>query len=142
MMGAKPKRHSVGSDRPGARLQRSGRPARRVLRPALALVVALLSGPASGQDATPLATAYVYKPDGTRHCDETAGVAIESMAQELVRAGISVHTRRKSHDGREGIAVCGSPTGSINVFEIEASDVPRAIELGFRRLEPSWLDAR
>lgn len=110
----------------------------------LAVVVWLVSlswiGPAGAQSSNEVETVLVYKPDGTLHCEATEGVSLDAMAEELVQSGISVHARRKSHDGREGIAVCGSPTGGINVYEIAASDLPRALELGFRRLDPAWLD--
>lgn len=77
----------------------------------LALVLLPLS-PAAAEPPGAPGTAYVYKPDGTRHCDTSAGIPLDSMAEELVRSGIPVHARRKSHDGREGVASCGNPTGS------------------------------
>jgi len=114
----------------------------RSFHPALSLAVVFLLAPAWGQESSALETAHVYKADGTRHCDATQGIALDAMAQELIRSGISVYAQQKSHDGREGIAVCGSPTGGINVYEIKASDLPRALPLGFERLDPAWLDAR
>jgi len=82
-------------------------------------------------------TAFVYKPDGSMHCDSARGISLEAMAQELIRNGISIYARRKSHDGREGIAVCGKPTGGINVYEISKSDLSRALQLGFQRFDLS-----
>ena len=64
------------------------------------------------------------------------------MAQVLIRSGIHVYTQRKSHDGREGIAACNNPTGSINVYEIAKSDLQKALQLGFKRLDPSWFAPR
>jgi hypothetical protein len=110
------------------------------LAPCLALL--LLLAPAAAQQPVGIQAAYVYKPDGTRHCDASPEVSLDSMAEELIRSGIPVHMRRKSHDGREGVAVCGNPTGSINVYEIGESDVPKALELGFRHLDRSWFNPR
>jgi hypothetical protein len=113
-----------------------------VLALALLLPSALLFPPARAQARPSPGTAFVYKPDGTRHCDQGAGVPLAAMAQQLDRGGVRVYTQRKSHDGREGIAVCGKPTGGINVFEIDASDRARALRMGFQPLDPSWLDPR
>ena len=110
--------------------------------PALSLVIIFLLAPAWGQKSSAVDMVYVYKPDGTRHCDTTEGISLDAMARELIRSSISVYTQRNSHDGREGIAICGSPTGSINVYEIKASDLPQALQLGSQRLDPSWFDAR
>jgi hypothetical protein len=101
-----------------------------------ALAIFLLLAPA--QQSYGVETAYVYKPDGTRHCEKTPGISLAAMAQVLIRSGIHVYTQRKSHDGREGIATCGNPTGSINVYEIARSDLQKALQLGFQRLDPSW----
>ena len=107
---------------------------------ALCLGLVWLLAPATAQQSGAADTAYVYKPDDTRHCDTSPGIPLDSMAQELIRSGIAVYTRRKSHDGREGVALCGKPTGSINVYEIAESDLARALELGFQHLDQSWFD--
>ena len=115
---------------------------KRTLNLILLLAIVLLPASAYAQQSGGSETAYVYKPDGTRHCNTAAGVSLDSMAQELVRGGIAVYARRKSHDGREGVAACGNPTGSINVYKIAESDLSKAFELGFQRLDPYWLDSR
>jgi hypothetical protein len=51
-------------------------------------------------------------------------------------------SRRKSYDGREGIALCGDPSGSINVYEIGKSDLSKALELGFKRLDKASSGSR
>ena len=108
----------------------------------LCLVLGFLLTPAAARLPDAPETAYVYKLDATRHCDTSPGISLDSMAEELIRSGIPVHTRRKSYDRREGVAVCGNPTGSINVYEIAESDLPKALELGFQRLDRSWFDPR
>ncbi len=79
-------------------------------------------------------TRFVFKPDGTIQCDKSQGVALGSMVQELKSADIKVFSMRKGYDGREGIALCGAPTGQINVYEIAISDVSEAVSLGFKQL--------
>lgn len=84
-------------------------------------------------------TLFVFKPDGTLQCGKSPGVALDSMAQELRSVGIKVFSSRKGYDGREGIALCGAPTGQINVYEIASSDVSEALGLGFKQLPANWL---
>lgn len=84
-------------------------------------------------------TLFVFKPDGTLQCDKSPGVTLGSMAQELRSVDIKVFSSRKGYDGREGIALCGAPTGQINVYEIASSDVSKALGLGFKPLPANWL---
>ncbi len=84
-------------------------------------------------------TLFVYKPDGTIQCDKFQGVALDTMEQELTSADIKVFSRRKGYDGREGIALCGAPTGQINVYEIASSDVSEAVRIGFKQLPANWI---
>lgn len=88
------------------------------------------------------ARVFVQKADGTVHCDGSAGTPLEEMARELAAEGIRVYSSHRSHDGREGVAQCGEPTGGINVYEITEPDVPRAAALGFERLDRAWIDSR
>jgi len=83
-------------------------------------------------------TLFVFKPDGTIHCDNSQGVALYTMEQELRSDDIRVFSSRKGYDGREGIAICGAPTGQINVYEIASSDVSEALSLGFKQLPENW----
>jgi hypothetical protein len=62
-------------------------------------------------DISPASTVFVFKLDGTVHCENSMGISLDSMEQKLTSAGIKVFSRRKGYDGREGIAVCGAPTG-------------------------------
>ena len=86
----------------------------------------------------PNSTNFVFKPDGTIHCDKSEGLALDFMEQELRSADIHVFSSRKGYDGREGIAVCGAPTGQINIYEIASSDVSEALDLGFNQLPENW----
>ena len=115
---------------------------RRSLRLALALAAVSPLGPAVAEEPREVEAAFVYKPDGSLHCETAPGESLDAMAHPLVEGGIAVRSSRKAHDGREGIAVCENPTGSINVYEIDASDLPRASKLGFQRLDPAWLEPR
>ena len=79
-------------------------------------------------------TIFVFKLDGAMHCEPDARVSVDSMAGELTSAGIEVFSRRNGYDGREGVAVCGAPTGQINIYEIASSDLSAALRLGFKQL--------
>ena len=85
-------------------------------------------------------TLFVFKLDGTKHCDSNTGVNIDAMALELSNAGIDVISSRKGYDGREGIAICGEPTGQINIFEIFSVDLASALGKGFKRLPNRWIN--
>lgn len=84
-------------------------------------------------------TLFVFKLDGTKHCEPYTGVSVDSMALELAGAGIEVYSGHKGYDGREGIAVCGAPTGQINIYEIAYSDLSAALSLGFKPLPENWI---
>ncbi len=75
----------------------------------------------------------VYKSDGSRQCEKRTGRSVESMEREL--AGIPVHHREKRSDGLMHIQVCGSPTGMINIYEIDSSNLKKAEERGFKKWE-------
>ncbi len=72
----------------------------------------------------------VFKYDGSVQCEEGA-IPVELMMEELTRAGIEVLSWRKDHDGLVRTAVCGNPTGRVNVYGIAAADGRKALELGF-----------
>lgn len=76
----------------------------------------------------------VYRPDGSRQCEEGSGVPREAMAAELTAAGVRVLDSRTGTDGLMRIAVCGAPTGTIHIFRIEAAGLATAEALGFRPL--------
>lgn len=75
----------------------------------------------------------VYKPDGSRQCEKRGAQSVEAMEREL--AGIVVHSREKRKDGLMHIQICGSPSGMINLYEIDASFLKQAEERGFKRLD-------
>ncbi|MDX9732056.1 MAG: hypothetical protein RBT63_09825 [Bdellovibrionales bacterium] len=75
----------------------------------------------------------VYKPDGSRQCGTRKGTSPETMEREL--AGIRVYAKEKRADGLMHIQVCGSPTGQINIYEIDSSNLKQAEERGFKRWE-------
>ena len=85
-------------------------------------------------DISSASTVFVFKLDGTVHCENSKGITLDSMEQKLTSAGIPVFSSRKGYDGREGIAVCDAPTGQINIYEIAYTDLPVALKLGSKPL--------
>jgi hypothetical protein len=77
---------------------------------------------------------FVFKADGTKHCNPNPGIELTTMQQELSSKKIDVYSMHKGHDGREGIALCGQSTGQINIYEIKSSDLSTAIGLGFKEI--------
>lgn len=72
----------------------------------------------------------VYKSDGSIQC-ESSGAPLEVMVLELSNAGIDVICSQKGHDGLARIAVCGAPTGNLNIYRIQARNLKDAESLGF-----------
>ena len=103
-------------------------------------VLALFAGPLGicSADAESERTVFVFKPDGTKHCERYEGTSVKRMALELREAGVKVYSGQKGYDGREGVATCGDPTGQINIYEIHVSDYPTALDKGFTRLPENW----
>ena len=89
-------------------------------------------------DISSSSTVFVFKLDGTVHCENSKGITLDSMEQKLTSAGIRVFSRRKGYDGREGIALCGTPTGQVNIYEIASSDLSIALKLGFKPIPENW----
>ena len=77
---------------------------------------------------------FVYQSSGTMHCEPNSGIDLSTMGQRLIAVGIEVISMRLGFDGREGVAICGSPTGEINIYEIPASKINSALKIGFKRL--------
>lgn len=94
--------------------------------------VAATPPPLKTEESGPLRI-RVYKSDGSRQCEKRTGRSVESMEREL--AGIPVHHREKRSDGLMHIQVCGSPTGMINIYEIDSSNLKKAEERGFKKWE-------
>lgn len=74
----------------------------------------------------------IYKPDGSLQCGMGQTIPAEVMQKEL--GDIKVFTAENRSDGLMHIQVCGSPTGMINVFEIQQGDLDQALKKGFKVL--------
>jgi hypothetical protein len=72
----------------------------------------------------------VYKYEGSIQC-RPGGTTMKDMEATLVGNGIKVRLSCKGHDGYLRPAVCGTPTGNINIYEIDADQLQKAIGLGF-----------
>ena len=73
---------------------------------------------------------FVYKYDGSLQCGMGKPVDLDTMAKDL--KGIPYVSAVKKHDGLMHIQVCGSLTGSANVYEIPAKFLPQAEGKGFK----------
>lgn len=73
---------------------------------------------------------FVHKPDGSLQCQNKSGKSLDEMAKDL--DGIIILSKQKKSDGMMRIQVCGAPTGNNNVYEINAADLQRALDVGFK----------
>lgn len=72
----------------------------------------------------------VSKPDGSLQCQQGKPIPPAEMQKEL--AGITVHASASMNDGLMRIQLCGTPTGTHNVYEIDRKDLEKALKLGFK----------
>jgi hypothetical protein len=72
----------------------------------------------------------VYKADGTLQCNQGDKISIDTMAKELT--GITIYSKENKHDGLMRIQLCGKPTGNNHVFEIDETNLEKALSLGFK----------
>lgn len=72
----------------------------------------------------------VFKADGSLQCGQGKATPVAEMQKEL--KGIKVHSAVNQNDGMMRIQLCGSPTGMINVYEIDRKDLEAALKLGFK----------
>ena len=101
----------------------------------LFFIIALLALAANhAYGATTEPSAKVFKSRGATQCEPTSGTPPEMMGKELEKAGITVISIACGQDGRMYAALCGSPDGKINIFEIPERKIPQASTLGFAKL--------
>ncbi len=79
-------------------------------------------------------TIKVYKFDGSISCDQSSGVSMQTMQDELKRSKIPVLSSSCGSDGLVRAAVCGIETGHVKVFEIAANAYSKARSLGYQNL--------
>lgn len=92
------------------------------------LVSSLLWGCSAANE--PQARLKVFKPDLAAQC-ESSGISLAEMQGELSGSNITVHCAQKGHNGMMQMAVCGAPTGGINIYTIDENKLPQAQALGF-----------
>lgn len=75
----------------------------------------------------------IYKPDGSLQCGMGAAVPLDTMKKDL--GDIKVYSQENTSDNLMHIALCGSPTGKINVYEIDRENLKEALSKGFKVFE-------
>ncbi len=73
----------------------------------------------------------VAKADGTLQCSQGKKIPLADMQKQL--KNIHVFSSETLNDGMMRIQVCGSPTGSFNVYEISEADLEKALGFGFQK---------
>lgn len=72
----------------------------------------------------------VFKHDGSVQCQTNKGLSADEMAARDL-SGIKIYKTFKSHDQKLRSQVCGSPTGNVNVLEIDKRNLSLALEKGY-----------
>jgi PBP1b-binding outer membrane lipoprotein LpoB len=73
----------------------------------------------------------IFKADGSLQCNQGVKINLDTMAKEL--EGIQIFSSENKHDGLMRIQLCGKPTGNNNVYEINVTDLDKALALGFKK---------
>lgn len=76
---------------------------------------------------------FVYQADGSKQCSKAPGESLEDMSVKL--KDIKIYSKEKKSDGKMHIALCGSATGKINVYEIDESNLAKAKAAHFEELK-------
>ena len=85
-----------------------------------------LGGAASGDGM------WVARPDGALGCKPDSGQSLDTGAEDLKKAGVTILESRKGSDHKMHIQVCGAPTGSQNAYRIPRSELEKVKALGFQ----------
>ena len=86
----------------------------------------------SGQQNSEGTQVHVFKYSGKEFCGHAVtsyneGMPLNEMQGQLIREGIRIHSSYKSEDGKEyPNEDCGQPSGDINVYVINRSDLQKA----------------
>ncbi len=102
-----------------------------------AAIIGCSTGPCARKDrfakpmtSSKLETVFVFKADGSLQCQPDTGKSPEKMAQDL--GPMKIHSQKSVHDGKMRVQLCGTPTGQINVYEINSEDLQKAQAVGFK----------
>ena len=76
----------------------------------------------------------IFKYDGSLQCQQGKALSVKKMQSELERQNIKIYKAEKANDGMMHPQSCGSTTGNINVYDIQNSDLEKAIKLGYKKL--------
>jgi len=109
----------------------------RLLSLAIAFTVAMIAMVFSAD------TVRVFRYDGSLQCGMGRAVPLDEMAKELAAVNITVLSSEKRVVPGFIIALCGSPTGIANVYEIAKDDVRRipTAQQGVKKFH-LWVDDR
>ena len=105
---------------------------------AIALIIITSSAhAASTANETAAATSiWVVKNDQAKSCEKGSGIALSAMEKELKLAGIKVLQKKKIHDGKMHIEMCGAEKGTKNGYLIGKKDADKAVKgLGFQPVQ-------
>lgn len=71
----------------------------------------------------------VFKSNGSLQCGQGKSIDLGTMAKDL--KDIHVYKSSMENDGKMRIQMCGSPTGNVNVYEIDKANLTQALGYGF-----------
>lgn len=101
------------------------------------------ASPPAPEAQVPVPTApdqiWVGKSDNAKSCAANPGdrgVELDLMAAQLHDAKIQILAKKKLHDHKMRIQMCGTDKGDLNGFLISRKDLEKAKELGFDPLQP------
>jgi hypothetical protein len=93
------------------------------------------SGDSTNASSSSVETVWVSRSDGSQSCATDSGQSLEQGANDLKRAHINVVSSQKGNDTKVHAQGCGLPTGHVNAYEIQKSDLAKANVLGYQQVK-------
>jgi hypothetical protein len=89
----------------------------------------------SSSSAAGAETVWVSRSDGSQMCSTDSGQSLEKGSEDFKRAHIPVISSQKGSDAKMHAQMCGLPTGHVNAYEINKTDLAKANVLGYQQIK-------
>jgi hypothetical protein len=84
--------------------------------------------------SAPQDSIWVGKTDDAKSCGTAKPVTLDQAAADFAATNIQFFQKKKIHDGKMRIQMCGTDKGDMNGFLISKKDLQRAEALGFKAM--------
>ena len=82
---------------------------------------------------------WIQRQDGSLSCKPGTARSLESDAKELELKNIKIYNQKKTTDHKMHAQLCGLPTGAVNAFQVQRSNLPLAVSAGFGEMPAKFV---